>query len=408
VAQFAFSGRNAQGQLINGQMEASTADGVVLQLTSQGVIPLKIDVVDKEQSLIEKLNGLMPAEKVDTETLIMFSRQMFSLVRSGVVLTKAIRGLADSSRNARMKQVLMEIETSLNMGNTLSTSMRKHPDVFDALYVNIIQVGESSGRLEMVFQQLAFYLGFDRDTKRQIKTAMRYPTFVLIAISAAMVILNIFVIPKFADMFSKFGADLPLPTKILIATSNTFVNYWQVMLIAIVAVIVGVTRYLQTVNGRLLWDQKKLRIPVIGTIIERAMLARFSRSFSMMLKSGVPLIQGLEQCAVAVGNTFLSLKIREIRRGIERGETLTRTATQSQMFTPLVLQMISVGEDTGRIDELLQEVAEFYEQEVEYDVKNLSSAIEPILIVFMAGLVGMLAMGIFLPMWDMMKVVQGG
>jgi MSHA biogenesis protein MshG len=407
VAQFFFTGRNAEGRLINGQIEASTADGVATQLGSQGVIPLSIEAVEVQTGLNEKLNALLPKPKVDTEELIMFSRQMYSLVRSGVVLTKAIRGLAESSRNQRLRQVLLEVETSLNMGSTLSASLRKHPDVFDALYVNIVQVGENSGRLEMVFQQLAFYLEFDRDTKRRIKTAMRYPTFVLIALSAAMVILNIWVIPKFADMFSKFGADLPLPTKILIATSNTFVNHWHLMFAVVIGLVIFTVRYLNTTSGRLLWDEKKLRIPVIGTILERAMLARFSRSFSMMLKSGVPLIMALEQCAIAVGNAFLSLRIREIRRGIERGETLQRTAQQSKMFTPLVLQMIGVGEETGRIDELLQEVAEFYEQEVDYDVKNLSSAIEPILIVFMAGLVGILALGIFLPMWDMLKVVQG-
>ena len=407
MAQFAFSGRNAEGRLINGQIEASSADGVATQLSNQGVIPLTIEVVEAQTGLTEKLNALLPQQKIDTEEMIMFSRQMYSLVRSGVVLTKAIRGLAESSRNPRLKQVLLEVETSLNMGSTLSASLRKHPDVFDQLYVNIVQVGENSGRLEMVFQQLAFYLEFDRDTKRRIKTAMRYPTFVLIALSAAMVILNIWVIPKFADMFSKFGADLPLPTKILIATSNTFVNHWPMMLAIVTGIIMFTIRYVNTTAGRLLWDEKKLRIPVIGTILERAMLARFSRSFSMMLKSGVPLITALEQCAIAVGNAFLSLRIRDIRRGIERGETLQRTAQQSKMFTPLVLQMIGVGEETGRIDELLQEVAEFYEQEVDYDVKNLSSAIEPILIVFMAGLVGILALGIFLPMWDMLKVVQG-
>jgi MSHA biogenesis protein MshG len=260
--------------------------------------------------------------------------------------------------------------------------------------------------LDLAFQQLSSYLELEKDTRRRITAAVRYPMFVLIAISIAIVILNIFVIPVFADMFAKFGADLPWATKILIVTSRFFVEQWHFILIFTIVVIFGIRHYVRTPVGELQWDRMRLRLPLVGSILERATLARFGRSFALMLSSGVPLIQALELSSQAVGNTYMGMMIRNMRESIQRGESLLRSASSSNMFTPLVLQMIQVGEETGQVDEMLNEVAAFYEQEVDYDLKNLSSYIEPILIAFIAGLVMILALGIFLPMWDMMNVMQ--
>jgi MSHA biogenesis protein MshG len=237
-------------------------------------------------------------------------------------------------------------------------------------------------------------------------TAVRYPIFVLVAIAVAITVLNIFVIPVFADLFTRFGADLPWATRVLIASSNLFVHYWGLMLLALVLAVFGLRYYLSTGSGALQWDRYKLRVPLIGNILERAMLARFSRSFAMMLTAGVPLINALQLCAQAVGNRYLGQQISGMREGIQRGESLLRTAKASGMFTPLVLQMIQVGEETGQVDELLNEVGLFYEEEVDYDLKNLSSYIEPILITAIAGIVMILALGIFLPMWDMFSVMK--
>lgn len=404
MATFSYSGRDKSGALVKGSLEANSPEGVATQLLGSGVTPIAINQ-QRESGGFE-----MPQlfrKKVSLEELIMFTRQMHSLTRAGVVLNKAIRGLSHSVQNERLREVLTDVETSLNSGVTLSVSLGRHKDVFDDLYLNIIQVGENSGRLDMAFKQMAQYLELDKDTRRRVKAAVRYPVIVLVALVAAVVILNMFVIPKFADLFSKFGTELPLPTRILIGTSGFFVNYWPWMLVALVAAVFGLRRYLNTEPGRWRWDRRKIRLPLIGTILERAILARFGRTFALMLKSGVPLIQSLELCSQALGNSFLAGRVRSMREGIQRGESLLRTATNTGMFTPLVLQMIQVGEETGRVDEMLEEVALFYEEEVDYDLKNLSSYIEPILIVCIAGLVLMLALGIFLPMWDMMSVMQG-
>jgi MSHA biogenesis protein MshG len=267
-----------------------------------------------------------------------------------------------------------------------------------------VGVGENSGRLDLVFKQLSEYMERDLATMKSIKTALRYPSFVLIAITIAIAIINIKVIPAFAGMFEKFGAQLPLPTRILIGVSDFFVNYWLYLFAAIVAAVAWAHHYVNTPEGSRVWGRKKLRLIVVGDIIERASLARYARSFGLMLNAGLPLSNALELSARAVDNPYLGDKIRGIRTGVERGEGLFQTHLVSGMFTPLVLQMISVGEESGQVDALLAEVAAFYESEVDYDVKQLSDRIEPIMIVIMAGFVTVLALGIFLPMWDMYSI----
>lgn len=401
---FNYKGRNATGELVSGKLEAVSADNVANQLASGSITPISIEevIVIKAIEMPEFFK-----KKVKLEEISMLCRQMYSLTRAGVVLNRAFRGLSESVNNPTLAKVLSDIEVSLNSGVNLATALRRHTDVFDSLFINIMQVGENSGRLDLAFQQLSSYFELEKDTRRRISSAIRYPLFVMIAISIAVVVLNIFVIPVFADMFSKFGAQLPWATKILIGTSRFFVEYWVSILIFVVGFIFGIRHYVNTDKGRLLWDRVRLRLPLIGSILERATLARFGRSFALMLSSGVPLIQALELASQAVGNTYMGGKIRDMRGSIQRGESLLRSASQSTMFTPLVLQMIQVGEETGQVDEMLNEVAAFYEQEVDYDLKNLSSYIEPILIACIAGLVMILALGIFLPMWDMMSVMQG-
>ena len=300
------------------------------------------------------------------------------------------------------RDILVNIES----GRALSSSLARHPGIFSTLYISMIRVGEESGRLDESFQRVARYLEREKETRERIKAALRYPVFVLIAIAVAIAIINIWVIPAFAKLFASAGATLPWQTRLLIATSDFFVDWWPLMLLAITGGIMGSRYYIQTEQGRYNWDRIKLRIPIVGGIIHRATLARFSRAFSMALSSGVPIIQAMTVVSRSVDNEFVGDHILGMRNGIERGESLTRTATMTSMFTPLVLQMMAVGEETGQVDEMLSEVADYYEREVDYDIKNLSSSIEPVMIVAIGIMVLILALGVFLPMWDLTSVIK--
>lgn len=404
MAIYEFKGRNVEGRLITGQVDASTKDAAVNQLLGRGVTPVEVNEFIEQLSLSERFARATNRGRVETVELIMFCRQMHTITRAGIPLVKGLRGLAASLRNHTFQQALNDIVERLEAGVELSTAMRAHPKIFQNLFVSLVSVGENSGRLDLVFKQLSEYMERDLATMKSIKTALRYPSFVLIAISIAIVIINVKVIPAFAGMFSKFGAQLPLPTRILIGISDFFVNYWMYVFAVIVAVVAWTYHYVRTPEGSRVWGRKKLRLIIVGDIIERASLARYARSFGLMLNAGLPLSNALELSARAVDNPYLGDKIRGIRAGVERGEGLFQTHLVSGMFTPLVLQMISVGEESGQVDALLAEVAAFYESEVEYDVKQLSDRIEPLMIVIMAGFVTILALGIFLPMWDMYNI----
>jgi MSHA biogenesis protein MshG len=404
MAMYEFKGRNVEGRLITGQLDASSQDAAVNQLLGRGVTPVEVKEFIEQLSLSERFARTTNRGRVETVELIMFCRQMHTITRAGIPLVKGLRGLSASLRNYAFQQALNDIVERLEAGVELSTAMRAHPKIFNNLFVSLVSVGENSGRLDLVFKQLSEYMERDLATMKSIKTALRYPSFVLIAITIAIVIINIKVIPAFAGMFAKFGAQLPLPTRILIGISDFFVNYWMYLFAVIAAVIAWTYHYVNTPEGSRVWGRKKLRLIVVGDIIERASLARYARSFGLMLNAGLPLSNALELSARAVDNPYLGDKIRGIREGVERGEGLFQTHLVSGMFTPLVLQMISVGEESGQVDSLLAEVAAFYESEVEYDVKQLSDRIEPIMIVIMAGFVTVLALGIFLPMWDMYSI----
>ena len=401
---FAYSGRDQNGDAIKGALDAANAQAAAHQLLAGGIHPISIKA--KKPEVDEEGISFSFGRKVKAEELIILTRQLYSLSKAGVPLNKCIRGLAMTLKNPMLVDVLFEIEKNLNSGLTLSASMSRHVDIFPRLYVSMVLVGENSGRLEEAFKELIDHLELEQETARRISGAFRYPMFVGIALSIAIVILNIFVIPVFADIFQQFGAQLPLMTRMLIASSNFFVDYWQPLLVMLIVGIFLFKNWLAKESGRLKWDGLKLKIPVIGSILLRAILARFCRTFAMMMASGVPLIQSVELCSSAVGNAAIGERILGMRRSIERGESLLQAIGNSDMFTPLVMQMVAVGEQTGQVDEMLNEVADFYNREVDYEIKNLSANLEPILIVMMAVLVGILAVGIFLPMWEMFSVVQ--
>lgn len=407
MPEYQYKGRTKEGELTVGVIEAASMDAVAGRLLNISVTPIDIkERSSAEQGITVFLDRINASSPTLTD-LIMFSRQMYSLTRAGVPLIRALTGIIQVVKKRRLVDVFKDVRSNLESGRELSTSMAKHPKIFTPLYLSMMRIGENTGRLDQSFLKISEYLELEKDTRERVKSALRYPTMVLVAMAIAIGIINVMVIPAFANVFERAGANLPLPTRILIATSDFFVAYWAVLLVALIVSIVAFARYIRTEQGRVVWGRYKIRIPVIGSILNKAALGRFARSFSMSLSAGVPIIQALSVVSQAVDNDYIGSHIRSMRNGIERGDNLTRTAVATNMFTPLVIQMLAVGEETGQVDEMLAEVAGFYEREVDYEVKNLSAAIEPIMIIMLGGLVLILALGIFLPMWDLASVSLG-
>jgi len=412
---FNYKGRNQAGSLVSGNLWGATAEAVASELAGNNIIPIDIREAIKQPDTAkrEKKKGFIPGIQdylsgthIDITELIIFSRQMYSMNKAGIPLDKALKGIENSVDNYALKKVLQDLVSELEKGMALTDAMSKYPKYFSPLYLSLIHVGENTGRLDLAFAQVGKYLDLERDTKKQIKSATRYPIFVLVAIAVALAVITVFVIPVFAETFNQLGADLPWQTVVLINISEFTINYWYYILGFLFGSFFSFQYYVSTPAGRLKWDRKKLKLPIIGSIFERVALSRFARTFAMMMKAGVPIVQSLGVISRAVGNYYIGDHVRRMRDGISKGESLYQTAVKAEMFSPLVLQMIAVGEESGNVDELLAEVADFYDSEIEYDLKRLSSAIEPILIVFIAGMVLVLALGVFLPIWDLANAAR--
>ncbi|MEK1906062.1 MAG: type II secretion system F family protein [Pseudomonas sp.] len=410
MSQFRYTGRDAQGAKVTGTVQGTSSDNVASDLLSQRITPLTIEeqVEQAGDDVLAVLRERLKRKRVDLEELIIFCRQMYSLSKAGVPIIRAIGGLGESHRNEYFREVLQAVRGDLEGGMSMAVALHAHPKVFGTLFISMISVGENTGQLDQAFRQLSGYLEMERETRKRIKQATRYPMFVMLAMAVALVVINMLVIPAFSKVFEQFHAQLPLPTRILIGTSQFFQDYWWLMGLLAAGGVYAFIRWQQTDAGALKWDEIKLRLPIVGGVFERIALARFTRTFAMMYKAGVPLLQTLSINSASVGNLYIGQAILGMREGVERGEALTSTASSSGLFTPLVLQMMAVGEETGALDDLFIEVADFYEQEVDYDLKQLADAIEPILIVAMGIMVLVLALGVFLPMWDLASVAKGG
>ena len=402
---FAYKARNARGELVEGVLESVDSSAVATQLFNSGITPIQINPTSKPggESVFSWWETLTE-EKVMPIDVQLFSRQLYTLLKSGVPIMRGLAGLQESAINKTFAKLIQDLRESLDSGRELSAALRRHPNAFSSFYVSMVKVGEMTGQLEHIFLRLYAHLEFERDMHERVKTALRYPMFVMAAMVIAMAVINIFVIPAFAKVFAGFNAELPLMTRILIATSNFAVEYWPLILVALIAAILGFRMFIATENGKFVWDRAKLRFPIVGRIILKGTLARFARSFALSSKSGVPIVQALNVVSQTVDNAYIASRIDQMRDGVERGESILRTATVAGVFTPVVLQMIAVGEETGAIDDLMDEIAGMYEHEVEYELKTLSANIEPILIVGLGVLVLILALGIFLPIWDLGKV----
>tara|TARA_R110001583_G_scaffold132607_1_gene284597 strand:+ start:2075 stop:3307 length:1233 start_codon:yes stop_codon:yes gene_type:complete len=396
---FEYTGRDSAGQQISGQLEASSQAAAMSQLQLKKIILTSLAEKTLESKGVEF--SFTIKRKIALDDQVLLTRQLYALTKAGIPIIRALNGLAESSDNARLSEVLNAIATSLISGTELATAFRQFPKIFSPIFISMIHVGENTGRLDLAFQKLTAHLELERETKKRIKSATRYPIFVILAITMAMTVINVMVIPSFASVFAKLGADLPIATRILMASSEFTINYWWLILLVLGGGSFAWVRFVKTPEGLLWWDTKKLRLPLFGSLFKRIALSRFSRSFAMMLTSGVPILKALSIVAESVGNRSIGLAIEEMYRGVERGERLTSTAAATGLFTPLVLQMMAVGEETGSVDTLLNDVADFYEEEIDYELKQLADSIEPILLVFLGILVLVLALGVFLPIWDL-------
>lgn len=403
---FAYRGRNSRGELVRGALEGADTGAIAEQLLNTGITP--VDITATTAPVEETGPGWwqrLGEERIGIVDLMLFSRQMHTLLKAGVPILRALAGLQESTHKAAIVRIVQDLRQSLDSGRELSAAMFRHPDVFSPFYTNLIRVGEATGLLDNVFLRLFQHLEFEKDIRERIRGALRYPMFVVLAMVAALAVISIFVIPAFARIFRTFKVELPLMTRILIGTSDFMVAYWPVLLVLTVGAVIAFRAWIATRPGKYAWDKYKLGLPIAGKILLKATLARFARSLALCLKSGVPAVQALAVVSRVTGNDYVGRRIEQMRDGVERGESVLRTATTSGIFTPLVLQMIAVGDETGEMDDLLFEVAEMYERDVDYEVKTLAAQIEPVMLVFLAALVLVLALGVFLPMWDLGGVV---
>ena len=407
MASFEYKGRDNLGKAVSGKLEVASQNAAATELSRQGITPIKIMEVAGKKEPGKNIEFNIFPKKVSLDELIIFCRQMNALMRAGIPIIRAMKGLADSTKSEVLSETLADVSSRLESGINLASSMQAYPNVFSELFISMIHVGENTGQLDQAFKRLSENLEMERDTRKRVKQATRYPTMVLTAIAVALFVVNLFVIPKFASVFKKFGAELPWPTQVLVATSEFCLNYWWLLILLGVAAVVGFKRWVKTEKGHHEWDRRKLRFPIVGILFEQIALSRFTRNFAMMLSSGMPITHALAIAAEASGNRFIGGRIVDMKVSIERGDSLLRSARNTGVFTPLVLQMISVGEETGQIDALLDEVADFYDEEADYSLKRLSEAIEPILIVAMGGIVLILALGVFLPIWDLGQAATG-
>lgn len=408
MAQYTYKARDKYGKLIKGNIEAASPLAAEQQVEKLELIPISIE----ESAAGLSLEGFLPDISlfggISKKDVIVFSRQLATLYQSGVPFSKSIDSLMEFSRNKAFKGVLAEIKKDVEGGQTLSNSLAKYPKVFSEIYVNMVAVGETTGLLYDILMRMAMILEKQEALKTKVKSATFYPKIVISAIIIAVVILVGFVIPKFAMLYKSFNVPLPLETRILVAISNYFTAYWYIFLIAAVALVLGVKFYLNTNSGRLWWDKNKLKIPIFGSIFYKSMMSQFTRIFGLLFQSGLPVNRAFELMRNAVNNKYFTAKIDEIHENITKGQSITDSFKNSKIFSGIVIQMVSVGEETGHIDEMLAKVSDYLDEDLDRQLNTLQASIEPILLTIIFGMVLFLALAIYLPIIDVINFAKKG
>lgn len=404
MSQYYYKARDKEGKLLTGTMEAGKKEAVADRLSGMGYIPVFID--EREVKEFLQFDFLARFRKIPSQDLIIFSRQLATLVSAGIPFIQSLTTMEKQTENPRLREIIAVIRRDLEGGSAFSEALAKHPAAFSKLYVSMIRAGETAGILDEILNRLALLAEHEAETRARVKAAVRYPLIVVVAICAAFAFLVSFVIPKFAAIFERFKTELPFPTRVLIAINHSVQHYWYLMLLGAALLVWGVIWYLGTPQGRWQWDRLKLKLPVFGLLFQKVALSRFARVFSAMQKSGLSMMLTLEIAAETVGNVVISRVVEEMRDSLREGKGLIEPMEASGLFPPLVIQMISVGEETGNIDTMLNKVSDYYDTDVEYTLRNLSSLIEPVLLLFVGGMVLFLALGIFLPMWNMLNLFK--
>lgn len=400
MAQFKFKARDAHGTLQSGIREGSSREAIADQLAHAGWFPVEITPSRANDTPLKfDLPFLKPT--IPTQEVEIFCRSMSTLLKAGVPILRALTGIQSSSQTPAFAHLVGQIRGHLESGQELSSALHQHPTVFSPYFVSMVRVGEMTGTLENIFLRLYQHLEFEKATRERVRTALRYPSFVLTAMAVAMVILNIVVLPTFAQVFAGLNTELPWMTRLLLKSSHAMVTYWPWLLASIVGLVFAYRAWVAQTEGRYQHDRGLLKLPIVGPIVHKATLARFARSFALASRSGVPIVQALNAVAETVGNAYIGRRIAQMRDSIEHGDNLINAAVITGIFTPTALQMLAVGEESGSLDDMIDEVARLYEQEVDYAIKSLGAQIEPILIAGLGVMVLVLALGVFMPMWDM-------
>jgi MSHA biogenesis protein MshG len=407
VTLYIYRARSPRGELVEGRLDAESPEQIAARLLGAGITPIDIGLASEREPALKRLARALGLGKPTTADLMLFSRQMHTITKAGVPLLRGLKGLQSSMHNDVLRDTLADIVASLESGRDLGTSFARHPAIFSTLYVNMVRVGEASGTLDAAFLRLCEYLGTEQDVHDRVQSAMRYPLIVVAAVFVAVGIISVKVIPAFAPVFRMLGDHIPLPTRLIMGASALTQQYWWLMLLGAAAAAFGWRAYVGTDAGRYRWHRAKVHLPLVGELMHEAILARVTRSFAICLAAGIPALQAFATIARTTGNDYVSEAILRLRDMVERGDSISRAAATAGLFPPLVVQMIAVGEETGELAALLDEVAEHYRRDVDYRLKTLSSVIEPALIVAVGGIVLVLALGVFLPMWDLFAKVGG-
>lgn len=421
MPQFFYKARDRGGKLITGEMEGLNRNDIAGRIGGMGYIPVLIQATggksipaqagQKESAGLGKeisFGFLEKFRKVKPNELLFFTSQLATIIRAGIPITTGLSILAEQAENPVLSKAVRATLERVKEGDPLSDALARHPKIFTEIYIHMVRAGEASGKLEEILHRIGSFLEYDMETRARIKSATRYPKMVFGALIGAFLFAIYFIIPNFMGLFNSFKTALPLPTRMMLGLHYVFSNYWYLIFGAMGGVIGGFQWYVRTEAGKYQWDLIKTRIPIMGPVFLRIFMSRFTRMFVTLNRSGLPMLETLEIAASTVGNVFISKIIMSIQHSVKEGGTLSEKMKDKSIFPPLVYQMFAVGESSGTLDEIVEKVSEFYDKEVDNAVKNLSSLIEPIMILFMGAMMVFLALAIFMPMWDMAKMAKGG
>lgn len=403
MPQFSYRARDYDGELITGRLEATDRGALERDLGTQGLIPISISEI-RWAFDIERFKSSF--ERVSPDDLVIFTRQLGTMYRAGIPFVRTISAVEEQAENKALKKILISVKSDVEGGSTFANALSRHPKVFNELYVSMVEAGEAGGMLDEILERLSTLLEKDLEIKAKIKSATLYPKIVVGAIIGAAAILVTFVIPKFAALYGNFKVVLPLPTRILVSISILFSKYWYLMAIIAIAAVLSFRFFIKTGRGRAWWDWVRLKFPVFGPLSLKGSMSRFSMILGTLLKSGLPILMALEISGRTLGNVILSGGIERIRGEIRGGAPLAQPMEQSGLFPPMMTQMVAIGEESGKLDEMLLRVSDHLNSEVDYTIRNMSTMLEPILLTVIFGMVLFLALALFLPMWDMVRLVR--